>query len=470
LRRWLLPSVILLLTGCTDPDAPEEAPVSHDVVINNVTVIDALSPPRPGQRVTIDDGLITTVGPMSDESPAGESVLDADGRYLIPGLWDMHVHFLYDEALTSDMADLFIKYGVTSVRDTGGDVGRMSVIAQQLTTRDFAPRLFYSGPLLDGRFVVYDGGDPGRPELGTSVANTDAAEAQVEQLQSSGASFIKIYELVAPEVFTALANAAAERNMPIASHVPLMMTADQAGPLADSMEHLRNIELACAADWRSLLATRQQQISGFTEGRGYDLRRNLHSLQRIPAIKNYDEARCDQVLSELTETIQVPTLRLNTVGMVRPFDRDDWADALADLPPAVQESWQESADRISAGADSADHTFAEWSLFLISRLAHNGVPIVAGTDTPIGLGIPGYSLHTELELLVEAGLSPAEALHAATVEAAGFFDLEEEIGTIAPGMRADLLLLTGNPLDDIGNTRTIERVMINGRWVSEVER
>jgi imidazolonepropionase-like amidohydrolase len=185
----------------------------------------------------------------------------------------------------------------------------------------------------------------------------------------------------------------------------------------------------------------------------------------LPAIAEYDEQRCDQVLARLTQTVQVPTLRLNTVALERPFQRDDWPDALQDLPEAVQQRWQDSAAQISAAAPQADHTFAQWSLFLIERLMANNVPIAAGTDTPIGLGIPGYSLHTELELLVRSGMSPRDALRAATVTAASFFDMDSEIGTIAPGMQADLLLLDADPLQDIRNTRSISAVMIDGRWL-----
>ena len=200
------------------------------------------------------------------------------------------------------------------------------------------------------------------------------------------------------------------------------------------------------------------------EGRGYDLRRELHAEQRLPAIADHDEARCNTVLDALTSTIQVPTLRLNTLAMSRPFERPDWAPALAKLPEDVQQRWLPFAAQISAAAAEMDHTFAKWSLFLISRLEDRGVPIGAGTDTPIGLAIPGYSLHTELELLVRAGMTPLEALHAATVQPARFFGMEDELGLIRPGMLADLVLLDANPLDDIENTRRIRRVMSRGEW------
>ncbi|MEM8768410.1 MAG: amidohydrolase family protein, partial [Pseudomonadota bacterium] len=331
------------------------------------------------------------------------------------------------------------------------------------------PNVYFSGPLLDGRFVVYDGGDPGRPKLGTGVPDEERAASVVAELKSAGADFIKVYELVSPEVYAALVGAAWRARLPIASHVPLMMTADDAGPLADSMEHLRNLELACAKNWEQLLATRRARISGFVEGRGYDLRSALHKLQRVPAIEDYDEVRCDAVLKTLTGTIQVPTLRLNTVAVRLPFDHPDWPRALGELPEPIEKAWQARAGVLREGAVIVNPRSSEWSEFLIGRLKANGVPIGAGTDTPIGLGLPGWSLHTELEQLVAAGLSPREALLAATVVAASFLGNEDEVGRIQPGMTADLVLLGADPLTDIRNTRQIKRVMLDGKWVRQEE-
>jgi imidazolonepropionase-like amidohydrolase len=449
----------LFLSGCAEPPALE------GLAIENVTVVDGVDGIRENQRVVVTGDRIVAVAPMANPPLATARTIDGSGRFLIPGLWDMHVHFLYDEALTEVMAALFLDYGITSVRDTGGNIERLTALREQLRrASNPAPRVFVSGPLLDGRAVVYDGADPGQPPLGTSVPDVETARQKVRALHEAGADFIKIYELVDPDVFAALAAQARELGLPIASHVPLMTTADSAGPLADSMEHLRNIELACAADWQALLEIRRNRVASFVEGRGFDLRRELHTLQRLPAIADYSETRCNHVLDTLTGTIQVPTLRLNTLGMTRPFERADWPAALARLPVPVQGIWQARAEQISASAPVADHTFADWSTFLVSRLVARGVPVGAGTDTPIGLAIPGYSLHTELELLVQSGLSPLMALHAATVMPARFFGLEAEMGRIQPGMLADLVLLDGNPLENIANTRKISRVMINGEW------
>ena len=192
--------------------------------------------------------------------------------------------------------------------------------------------------------------------------------------------------------------------------------------------------------------------------------RDRHSAQRLPAIAAYDENRCNEVLDTLHSTTQVPTLRLNTVFQQQPWTRKDWPAALTNMPDDVASQWQRQIDLLQHTNTPPDDRFAKWSLFLISRLLEREVPIAAGTDTPIGLGIPGYSLHTELELLVASGMTPNQALYAATVAPTHFFGNTKQIGQIKPGMTADLVLLNANPLDDISNTRNIAAVMSQGVW------
>jgi len=436
------------------------------IAIEGVTVVDAVNGTRTGQRVVTRGDRIVWVGPMGGDGPAAKRVIDGRGRFLIPGLWDAHVHFLYDAELTDSMAALFIAYGVTSVRDTGGDLERLLEIRDAWEVAgSVAPRLFVSGPLLDGERVVYDGATAAQPELGTSVPDIEAARAKVRWLHSKGADFIKIYELVSPAVFDALVAEARALWMPIASHVPLSLTADVAGPQTGSMEHLRNLELACASNWRALLKERRARIEGFGDGRGYDLRRELHTSQRLPAIAAYDAERCREVLATLVQTMQVPTLRLNAFNRSRPDRIPEWQAALEALPVGVQQHWRRTVEELDVGGAREDMTFSDWSLFLVGEMVREGIPLAAGTDTPIRLAIPGESLHRELELLVRSGLTARDALFAATVAPARFFSLEDEMGQIAPGMRADLVLLGANPLDDIRHTRQIEGVMSQGRWL-----
>jgi imidazolonepropionase-like amidohydrolase len=168
----------------------------------------------------------------------------------------------------------------------------------------------------------------------------------------------------------------------------------------------------------------------------------------------------------MATTIQVPTLRLNSMSLAPPFARDDWADALSRLPEAAAAPWAQMSTEREQRTATTDMTFPEWSLSLIGQMHEAGVPIGAGTDTPIGFAVPGYSLHNELEMLVRAGLSPIEALRSATLRPAEFFGLENEMGTVDVGRLADLVLLNANPLDDIHNTRTVHAVVTKGQLLT----
>ena len=452
MRKSCLALLATALAACGGP-----APVG--TAITNVTVIDAANGVREHRTVVFDGDRITAVLD-ADAAAAVEETIDGGGGYLIPGLWDMHVHLTYDDRFTADMPRLFLSWGITSVRDTGGLMHKMLPVVEAMRAADaLAPRVFFAGPLLDGDFVVYDG--IARPEIGARHATPEDARAMIAELDAQGVDFVKIYEMVSPDVFEAMVGAANASGLPIDSHVPLSMRASTAGPSVDSIEHLRNIELDCASNAPALHETRLERLKNPDGLSGYALRSSLHSLQRLPAIADYDEARCDRTLAALRSTMQVPTLRLGGLSLVRPYERDDWQEALARLPLAAREEWAR-AGRDNDG-ESNDTRFAEWALFLTGRAHAAGVPIGAGTDTPIGLSVPGYSLHSELEMLVRAGLSPLEAIRSATLRPAEFFSLQDEMGTIEVGRKADLVLLEADPLEDIANTRHIALVVTKGR-------
>jgi hypothetical protein len=446
---------VLLLSACSDPQ-PE------GTAISNVTVIDAENGVRENYTVIFNGDEIISVAPAS-ESPEALETIDGSGKYLIPGLWDMHVHLTYDDRFTETMPETFLAYGITSVRDTGGLMRKMLPVVEKMRAPDaIAPRVFFSGPLLDGKYVVYDG--ESRPEIGTRNASSEMAETNVANLKEQGVDFIKIYEMISPEVFDTLVEEAGKHDLPIASHVPLSMTASEAGPRVGSMEHLRNVEMDCAANADELLRTRRQVLDSYEPGSGYELRSSLHQLQRLGAVAVLDEKRCAKVLDSLRETIQVPTARLNALQLIPVFERADWPQALAGMPPEVQEDWAEPPGWLADPA-RADTRFAVYTLEMISRMNAAGVPIGAGTDTPIAFAIPGYSLHNELDVLVRAGLTPLEAIESATVRPAEFLSLDDEMGTIEVGKRADLVLLTEDPLQDITNTRKISTVVSKGRVI-----
>lgn len=435
--------------------------------ITNVTVIDAVNGVRTNHTVVYDGDEIVSVSPGGAPVDVAEAI-DGSGKYLIPGLWDFHVHLSYDERFTDDMPALFLSYGVTSVRDTGGLMHKMLPIVEKMRAADaVAPRVWFAGPLLDGNFVVYDG--ESRPEIGVRNATPDEARATIRELKDQGVDFIKIYEMVSPAVFEAMVETAQEFDLPVDSHVPLSMRAETAGPPVDSIEHLRNIELDCASNAPELHETRLELLKNADGVPGFELRSSLHDLQRLPAIAAYDEARCNRVMDGLTSTIQVPTLRLTALNLAPPFAKPDWNEALSRVRDDVREDWVALAADVSANPVDEYTEFGEWTRFLIGRMHRRGVPIGAGTDTPILLAIPGYSLHAELEQLVASGLSPLETLRAATVRPAEFFGIEDDIGTVDPGKRADLVLLDANPLSNITNTRRISGVISKGRFYAPAE-
>ena len=454
MQKRLLLFATLLFTACSGPAPTGKA-------ITNVTVIDAVNGVRENLTVIFDGDQILAVQPAASEISVAETI-DGSGKYLIPGLWDFHVHLTYDDRFTEMMPAQFLSYGITSVRDTGGLMHKILPVVEKMRAPDaLAPRVFFAGPLLDGNFVVYDG--ESRPEIGTRNATPDDARAMIMNLKEQGVDFIKIYEMVSPAVFDAMVETANELGLPIDSHVPLSMRASIAGPSVDSIEHLRNIEMDCASNSPELHETRLELLKNPDGLSGADLRSSLHTLQRMPAIAAYDEERCDQTLATLTSTTQVPTLRLMGLNLAPPYLRDDWEDALSRVRDDVREDWTAEAAGIADNPIEEFTAYGEWGLFLIGRMHERGIPIGAGTDTPIFLAVPGYSLHSELEYLVRAGLSPLEAIGSATLRPAEWFSLQDEMGTIDAGKRADMVLLDANPLDDIGNTKRISQVISRGR-------
>lgn len=434
-----------------------------DLAIANVSLIDAANGVRSGQTVLLKGDEIVAIQAAGDPVSAAK-IIDAEGKFLIPGLWDFHVHLTYDPRLTDAMPGLFLSWGITSVRDTGGLIEQILPVVDSMRAGDaVAPRVFFAGPLLDGTDVVYDG--DGRPEIGTRVSTPEEGRALVRELQRRGVDFVKVYEMLTPEVFAAIVETAHELGLPVDSHVPLSMRARVAGPQVDAIEHLRNIELDCAGQAAQMHEARLAMLRNPDGIPGAELRSMMHALQRLAAIADYDLQECDTTIEALKGTLMVPTLRLNSINLAPPYLRSDWEEALSRLPPEVSDELRQQAQSRIAAAAQSDDVFANWSIFLAERMHRARVPFAAGTDTPINLSIPGYSLHEELEMLVRAGLTPLEAIGAATLQPAAWFSLQDQMGTIEVGRRADLVLLDADPLADIRNTRSIAAVVSKGRLI-----
>lgn len=471
----LVTGLALLLSGCgTDIGNPEEN-VGPMTAITGATVIDA-SQQTPNATVLIQGNEIIAVGPSSRvRVPQGATTIDGQGKFLIPGLWDAHVHISYYPDLGIDASyPLFIANGVTSVRDTGGLVDIV------LPLRDaayepgaIAPRVHVAGPLVDGAQRVY-AGLRGRPNISVGVSTPEEARAQIDELHAAGVDLIKLYEMNTPETFKAAAQRANELGLPITTHIPLSMDAIGAAEAGvDGMEHLRNLELSCAANFQTLLTERRKTLSENTDMDGGDLRTTLHRMQRNAAIEAQDSDRCNDVIAALKreQVFQTPTLTVNTIATKRLFADQDWRDTYVYLPTKVQEQWAAGAERMgqSMQTNPAAEAFTQWSYAMVDKLQDSGVKVMAGTDNPIGFLTPGFSLHKELEFLVESGLTPMEALTAATLHPAQFMRVDDKLGTVEVGKLADLVLVDADPRDDIGNAHKINTVIKDGRVFDQAE-
>lgn len=461
----ILSILLFLFSACQS----NEGEYTDATVIQNITTIDAENGVNENQTVIIKNGKIVEVGSSNELSVSaeGNEIIDGSGKYLIPGLWDAHVHFSYIEELAPSMFDLFLAYGITSVRDTGGRIDFVKEWKDRSVENPTeAPRVMIAGPLLDGEPNVYDGSSPGRPPLSVGLATVEDVTAEVNKLDSIGVDLLKAYEMLTPEQFKEIMRLADEKGLKVTGHVPLSMNAVSASNAGlNSMEHMRNLEVSMASNWEELQRQRLQMLEEGQDDPGGILRSRIHSAMRETAIENYDEERANEVLQTLAEndTWQIPTLALNTRSVEKFYADQDWQETFKLLPDSIEQEWYASAEE-GAQSEVSDFgaEYSDWLFNMVGKINEAGITMMAGTDTPIGLLTPGRSLHQELEVMVDAGLTPMEALEAATLNPAKYFEMEDELGTIDEGKWADILILDANPLENIENTLEINTVIKQG--------
>ncbi|MFT6827557.1 MAG: cytosine/adenosine deaminase-related metal-dependent hydrolase [Roseivirga sp.] len=460
--------IIFTLSACQ----PSGITFENAICIENISTINPVDGLKEHQTIIIKEGKIFQISPSKElHLSRKNTIIDGTGKFLIPGLWDAHVHFSYLEELAPSMLDLFLVNGITSVRDTGGEFEFVNKWkAKSFANPTTSPRLMMAGPLLDGIPNVYDGSDPGHPVLSVGLSSVEEVRNKVNELDSLGVDFLKAYEMLSPEQFKMITQLAREKGLKVSGHVPLSMdviSASNAG--LNSMEHLRNLELSCASNADELLLQRQQLLESEKSELGGVLRSKIHQAQRSAAIKNFDSKKADEVLAVLAknETWQIPTLTLSTSFANRPFESNVWQDGFKYLPESIENQWKMDIEEIkSSEVSEFDKEYAQWMMDMTGRIHDTGIEIMAGTDCPIFFLTPGQSLHKELEKLVETGLSPLEAIKAATLNPAKYFNLENELGSIKANMWADLVILDANPLENISNTTKINAVIKQGNLIS----
>lgn len=468
----LLYSLLIVLASSCQPSGEVFA---DSICIENVNVIHPENGLIENQTIIIQGDKIIKVTPSKELLLSAENkIINGTGKYLMPGLWDAHVHFAYMEELAPSMFDLFLGYGITSVRDTGGKIDFVKMWKNRaLANPEDAPRVMIAGPLLDGMPNVYDGSTPQRPPLSVGLPTVDAAANKVNELDSLGVDLLKAYEMLTPEQFVVITKMAKEKGLKVTGHVPLSMdviSASNAG--LSSMEHMRNLELSCASNADELWQQRIQLLKAEKDSAGGVLRSKIHQLQRESAVKHYDEEKANEVLAVLAknQTWQIPTLALGTFLTNRHFENQDWQESITFLPEAIEQKWKKGAETIAEMPIAPFRVqYSDWSMNMVKKIHETKIEIMAGTDCPIALLTPGQSLHEELAKLVEAGLTPLEAIKTATINPAKYFNLENELGIVKEGMWADLVLLDANPIENIANTKSINAVVKNGKYFDKNE-
>jgi imidazolonepropionase-like amidohydrolase len=424
--------------------------------IDDVTVIDATgAPARPHCTVVIRDGHIEAIEsserPNSSKKPGIH--VDGKGKFLIPGLWDMHVHMVFGDWFPHGKEitlPLFIANGITGVRDMGGELEVLQQRRKEIAAGTLlGPRMVISGPMLDGP----------QPRFPSSVAvkTPEDGRRAVDDLKRRGADFIKLQSLIPRDAVFAIADEARKQNISFVGHVPDSVRASDASNAGQkSFEHLIGI-------FEGSSPLEDEFLKG-AKGPGKFL-------------STYDPARAAALFALLAKnhTWQCPTLVWERGGNL--IDETDFArDARAKYVPASGKNvtWKRFTDEIVHEFNTDDlatrKRFVAKELEVVNAMHHAGIPFLAGTDTPAGVYVfPGFSLHEELQRFVVAGFTPMEALQTATLNPAKFLGMEDRLGTIEKGKLADLVLLDANPLDDIRNTQKIAAVVVNGRYLSRAD-
>lgn len=434
------------------------------LAITQANVIDGAGTPlRTNMTLIIADERIRSIGPSTQlHPPADAVVLEAKGKFVIPGLWDMHVHWYESESLP-----LFIANGVTGIRMMLGVPEHHEWRSKIETGKLLGPRMWIAGMVIDGPRPIW----PGTLAVGTA----DEAVRTVTGIRKSGADFVKVYSLLPREAFLAVAEECHRQGISFVGHVPALVSAREASERGQrSFEHLIGIALGCSTREAELISASETAIENYRRGAtSYDvLRSELKRLGRF-AHDSFNQDRAEQLFAVLkrNHTWQCPTLVMlrNTSHLGDPAITND--NRLRFMSASVRASWNPANDfrlRSMTPEDIAhEKTAFHENLEIVGAMHRAGVGILAGTDALNPYAFPGFSLHDELELLVKAGLKPMDALQAATLNAARFMNRENDLGTVAPGKLADLVLLEANPLDDIRHTRGIHAVVYGGRLFSK---
>lgn len=443
---------------------PLKAPQPNEqlarVMLEDVAVVDVDSGViRAGQDILIEASQIVAVGPGLQAPDARH--IAGDGLFAMPGLFDMHVHSTKMSPLLTH--PLFIAAGVTAVRDMGGCLGIRDGFVACIDEKREWNRAVAAGEMLGPRYdrltsLAINGGRevPAGLDTALGAAKAEGARQRVAQDMRRGVDFLKPYTMLPREGYLALAREAQAAGIYLAGHVPLAVSADEA--IAAGQRSIEHAFLFIWDCYPGMDALRKAE----------DARHVFTNELRTAMISRHEASLCADLHRRMVSagTAFVPThttRKLDAYATDEAFRTDS---RLRYIPGPLRRMWLGDADGMARRAgDGNQQSYMDFYRFGIEQtgIAHSaGVMVLAGSDSPDSFVFPGSALHDELDHLVEAGLSPLEALRSATLEPARFLDLEGQAGVIRPGARADIVLLRANPLADISAVRDIETVILAG--------
>lgn len=428
------------------------------LVLAGATVIDGTGAPPRKADVVIEGERIVCVAARCPR-PKDAEVIDASGKFVIPGLIDMHAHLLthpwdekgdleprWDRPSVRQMLTTFLALGVTTIRDPGSETGDAVMIRRQLAEGKLAgPRLVTAGRILNASSF--------NPEPFVTVRTEDAVRDEIRWQAAAGVDLIKVYSSMPPPLVAAAIDEAHKLGLPVIGHVQRTTWTEAARLGIDGLEH--------PAPW-SVEYVRDADQAAWPES----------MFGRVYWLEHLDPKRIDEMVAELAkhQVVIDPTL----MAMHTKFWGDDPRythnpdNQLA--PERIRKGWPNG--RFTKGWTAEQYAASQkaWPLLLAltKKMYDAGIPLVAGTDTPTPWIVPGASLHDELRLLHDAGIPPLQVLRIATSNAARAMRKEHEFGAVKQGLIADLVILDRSPLDDIGNTRAIAMVIQRGKVIQNV--
>jgi imidazolonepropionase-like amidohydrolase len=419
------------------------------IAIVNVTVIDGTDrPPRTNTTVIVQGKKIEAITTAIRKPPIDARIVDGTGKFLIPGLWNNDLHGpAYGEAKASLLS--LVSYGVTTVRDMGAppdDIVKLRAATASGTL--VGPRLFIAGPLMEGPVPV-------KMSLIVDLFTEKQARDEVMSLKHQNVDYIEVDTTLTPELYWAIADEAKHQGIPLGGHIPPTISAwDMAKAKQIDVEHLGgrflNVLVACSTDEAYF-----DQV----------LRSSYEDL--LTSIKLKRPANEPQFGAEFDQRLLSTFNEKKAQRLFRLYAQND----IAQTPTlyVLKTLWETNKDDhklTDSDMESGKRIFAK-DLEVVGAMKRAGVPILAGTDGPYSQG--GDALHSELELLVQAGLTPLQALQAASRDAARAMGVLNEVGTVEVGKSADLVLLDADPLTNISNTRKIDAVLLHGQLFMENE-